>query len=455
MNDITSSEGNQVNRRSFLKGGSFATLMTLLGGVELKAQTASKPADEIDPAEKLPCAVIGLGAWGREIIGNLNRLPKARIAAVCDNYPAYLRRGLNAAPGAEGVADYRRILDNKEIKAVVIATPSHKHREIAVAALKAGKHVYCEAPLATTIEDAQAIATAAHQAVGSVFQSGLQVRSDPQRRFLLPFVRAGAMGRTISARAQWHKKTSWRLTSPNPDREVELNWRLRRETSGGLLSEIGVHHIDAAAWYLNGLPVSVTGFGGLLQWQDGRDVYDTVQAVFEFPHGVNFFYDCTLANSFDSDYEMYYGTDAAIMMRESKSWMFKEVDSPLLGWEVYARKDSFYKETGIALVANATKLNAQAKTATDDSPSEDTPLFYALESFIQNGKLISGGVDDFTANFDATDKNALAEYLSSLTQLPTAGIKEGFQASVISIKANEAALKGTKITFEKQWFDSV
>ena len=65
---------------------------------------------------------------------------------------------------------------------------------------------------------------------------------------------------------------------------------------------------------------------------------DTVQAVFEFPGGVRMIYDATLANSFDGEYEMLYGSDAALMMRESKAWMFKEVDSPLLGWEVYADK---------------------------------------------------------------------------------------------------------------------
>jgi hypothetical protein len=70
-------------------------------------------------------------------------------------------------------------------------------------------------------------------------------------------------------------------------------------------------------------------------------------------------YNASLATSFDSEYELLYGTDATIMMRDAKgnqmAWMFKEVDSALLGWEVYARKDNFYKETGIALVLDGSK----------------------------------------------------------------------------------------------------
>ena len=79
------------------------------------------------------------------------------------------------------------------------------------------------------------------------------------------------------SRGQWNKKTSWRKASPNPDREKALNWRLYKETSLGLVGEIGIHSLDTAGWYLGSAPVSVTGFGGITQWQDDREVADTVQ----------------------------------------------------------------------------------------------------------------------------------------------------------------------------------
>src|SRR5689334_22598885 len=230
------------NRRDFLRTGSAATLMTMLGGVELFADTNATTGAESKPETvKLKVAVIGLGAWGREILNTLAVVPQADVAGLCDTYPASLRRATSLAPGAAQTDTYKTILDNKDIKAVVIATPTHQHKEITLAALKAGKHVYCEAPLASSIEDARAIAAAAKAAKKQVFQAGLQLRADPQRHFLVPFIRSGALGNMLNGKAQFHKKQSWRATSPKPEREKELNWRLSKETSAGLIAELGSH----------------------------------------------------------------------------------------------------------------------------------------------------------------------------------------------------------------------
>ena len=162
-----------------------------------------------------------------------------------------------------------------------------------------------------------------------------------------------------------------------------------------------------------------------MHWRDGREIPDTVQAVFEFPSGGRYVFDATLANSFDSSYDVFHGTDAAIMMREQRAWMFKEVDSPLLGWEVYARKEEFFQETGIALVANATKLLAQGKKPAEGASDSDTTHNYSLQEFIQN----------------IADKKA-----------PSAGYKEGFSATMLVIKAHEATMKNTRIDLKKEMF---
>ena len=448
---MNKSETAELNRRDFI--GSFATLMTMLGGVELISRTRVQAADlETLIPFQVRCGVIGVGNWGREIIATLSRLKTAQVVAVSDTYPASLKRGINAAPNAKGLEDYRKMLDDKEVQAVIVATPTHQHRDIVLTALQAGKHVYCEAPLANTVEDAKTIALAAKASRKQVFQAGLQMRSDAQRRFLLDFIRAGASGKAIKAHAQWHKKQSWRMTSPNPDRERELNWRLSKDLSLGLAGEIGIHQIDALSWFLNARPIAVTGFGSLIHWKDGRDVPDTVQLTFEYPGGAQLTFESTLANSFDADYEVLYGSDAAIMMRGSKAWMFKEVDAPLLGWEVYARKDQFYKETGIALIANATKLANLTEKATDEAAYTTTPLYYALESFLTNANTVSSAVEDFTANFGTADKAALEKYLSDIKLQPAAGYQEGFEATVLAAKANEAVLKGGKVALPREAF---
>ncbi len=321
-------ETSGVNRRDFLRGGSAATLTAMLGGVELLTQAASGATGDIKyTGPKIKSAVIGLGAWGRELVNTLARLEEATVATICDSYPGALKRIAEAAPGAKQTQDYQTILADKEITAVVIATPTHLHKEIALAALKAGKHVYCEAPLAGSIEDAREIALAAKAAKQVIFQSGLQMRCDPERLFLMPFIRSGALGQPVMVRAQWHRKQSWRSAAANPEREKALNWRLSNATSLGLIGELGCHQVDQASWFLSGHPVAVTGFGSILFWKDGREVPDTVQAMFEYPGGVFLTYDAALTNSFDADYEMFYGSDSAVMIRENKAWLFKEVDA--------------------------------------------------------------------------------------------------------------------------------
>lgn len=442
---------SDLNRRTFLQGGSLATLMTMLGGVELRAATPKNAEGKELTGDKVKCAVIGLGPWGREIITALQRIPEAEIVILCDTYEPMARRSANNTPGATTATDYQTVLANKDIKAVFIATGSHQHKDIVLAALQAGKHVYCEAPMAHTVEDARAIAAAAKAAVGQVFQPGLTLRSDPQRHFILPFYRSGAAGRTVTVRGQWHKKQSWRAASPNADREKAINWRLSKETSPGLIGEIGIHTLDMFTWFLKDRPIAVNGFGGLLHWKDGRDVPDTVQAVLEYPNGVQAYYDATLANSFDSEYEMFFGSDAAIMLRAHRAWLFKEVDSPLLGWEVYARKDIFGKETGIALVAGASKAGG-GDDAANVEPSVSTMLGYALDAFLTSVNDVSSAVTDFTESF-GTNKKELEKHLATLPKQRAATWQDGLEATIIALKTNEAILGHKRIVIDKELFE--
>jgi predicted dehydrogenase len=449
-------ESGDFNRRDFLKGSSLATLVALMGGTEILVPSAlgqENPASTLSGVP-LKVGVIGCGVWGREILNTLARLASADVVAICDTYPAMLRRSKELAPKAENIADYRKILAHKEIPAVIIATPSHQHKDLVIEALDAGKQVYCEAPLAHRIEDARAIAIAAKKASSQYFQPGLSLRSDPQRAFLVPFLRAGAAGRTIKARTQWHKKDSLRRASANAAREKELNWRLSSETSPGLLGEFAVHQLDNISWFLDRRPTAVTGFGSTILWNDGRDTPDSVMAVYEYARGALATSEVTLGNSFDSDFEMLYGTDAAVMLRGNKAWMFKEVDAPLLGWEVYARKDTFYKETGIALVANATKLKAQGDKPIEDAPFTNTPLYYGLEAFIWNADIVQSGVKEFEESFGTDDKEALAEALKQLTvnNKPAATWQDGYDATVAALKGTEAVKKKARLEIPEELF---
>ncbi|MGV3771317.1 MAG: hypothetical protein ACO1QB_00345, partial [Verrucomicrobiales bacterium] len=209
------------------------------------------------------------------------------------------------------------------------------------------------------------------------------------------------------------------------------------------------------SWFINERPTAVTGFGSIMMWNDGREVPDTVQNIVEYRSGARTLYDATLGNSFDASYDILYGTDATVMMRDRRGWMFKEVDSPLLGWEVYARKETFFNEVGIVLAANSTKLAAQGKDPVIDTQiNTQNSLFYALTAFIWNADLIKTGVADFVSNFGGDDLNALSDYLKDLnkSKLPAAEVQEGYEATVVAVKAHEATMEGGKIVLGDDLF---
>ena len=452
------------NRREFIKGASFGTLMMMMGGVPLQAEDKASATGDKDTTYNtigapVSCAVIGCGFWGREILQTLAVLPNAPVAAICDTYGPFLRRAKESAPKAEAFEDYRQLLAQKSVQAVIVATPTHQHKEIVLAALQAGKHVYCEAPLAITVEDARDCAGS--QGRGETKFSSrtpgpirpatpFSPAIHPQRRIGEqrhgPFTMAQE-GKLAALLAESGAGERYQLAVAPGDfgRAHGRNWCASTRPDQ-LVPQRG--------------PVAVSGWGGILNWNDGRDVADTIQSIFEYPEKVNYMYDCTLANSFDADYDMIYGTYAAVMMRGNKAWMFKESDSPLLGWEVYARKDLFYQETGIALVANATKLVAlQEKPKTEEDHYKESPLNSALAAFVKNCDMISTEVTNFTATY-GTDAEGLVEDVAELYKkrkseagTAAAGYKEGFEATVAALKANEAVVQGQKIVLKKEWFE--
>lgn len=417
--------GDETSRRDFLRTAA-GSLLVVFTQEELAKSALSQQPLPVSPAVKL--GVIGIGQWGREILSSLSRLPSAQVAAICDPYEQALKKGQEIAPKATLILDYRKLLESPDVEAVIISTPSHQHKEITLACLQAGKHVYCEAPLATTIDDAKTIALAAQQSPKLKFQAGLQGRSNLLYNHISKFVKSGALGTPIQVTAQWNKKQSWRRIAPAPERENELNWRLSRKTSAGLIGEIGIHHLDLAIWFLRSLPTSVSGAGAIMNWKDGRDVADTVQCITEFPNNVRMVYSSTLASSFSDSFTLFQGSNSSLMMREKQGWMIKEADSPLLGWEVYARKEQIHNETGIAMVADATKILEAGK-----EPGKESALAPTQDA-------LTRGLDEFARSVRGDSKVAC-------------GPLEGYQATVAALKADEAITAGSTITVDKASFE--
>lgn len=409
-----------MDRRQFLGLGAGIALMSLLG-TELRAEQPAAAPAAAEPATPVNLGIIGLGAYGRSLLEAAAAVPNAPIKMICDNYAGAFSRAKALAPNAVTAEDYKRVLDSADIEAVIIATPTHLHKQIALDAVAAGKHVFLEAPLANSLEDAKAIALAG-KASKKVFQVDLDHRTDPMALQVIKFSEIGAFGQWQQFRSQYHKRTSWRRAASSEERENALNWRLDRKTSLGLVGEIGMHDIDLFSWYIGKQPVAVTGFGSILAWQDGRDVADTVQCVIEYPEGVRFVYDASLGNSYEGDYAVFMGTQSAVMMREGRAWMFKEADAQALGWEVYARKETVGSEMGIALVADATKQLELGK-----EPGAIKPIQLTEKDFVVN---------------------KVKAFLTAIRtgKAPAAGALEGYRANVAAIKASEAVNGNTKVT---------
>lgn len=364
-----------TDRRSFLShGAGLAGALALAPA--LRAARALAPGAA--PAE---VALIGAGKQGRAILSELVKFETVKVVAVCDTSDSRLKSGLRRVQGAQGFATHAELFAaHPALRAVFVATPTHLHRQVVVDALGAGLSVFCEAPFASTLEDARAMARAARGAKG-VLAVGMQGRSNPIYELARNFVRAGAIGDIAGLRAQMHRKTSGRTPVADASEERALNWALDPEVSLGLIGEYGVQQFDVLHAFLDAYPTKVRARGSIQLHKDGRELADTVAAELVFPKGQVLAWDATLANSFDGTHEQLCGSMGTVKLAWTAGWLFKEADAPTQGWEVYANRQQFHDEQGITLIADATKLAAQNKLK-EGVGLPNPPLYYALEDFL-------------------------------------------------------------------------
>ncbi|MEN0019590.1 MAG: Gfo/Idh/MocA family oxidoreductase [Planctomycetota bacterium] len=401
----------ELDRRMFLSQS--AGSVVALGGLAALAGAANVWTGKA----ALSVAVLGAGRQGRAALGELQKIDGVSVAAVCDTDSRRLASGLRRVQDAKGYASLDELLTGSpEVQAIVIATPTHTHKDIALQVIDAGKHAYIECPLAHTNEDSVEIARAARAADG-VIAAGLLARSNPVYQLARDFYRSAAVKTLASMRAQDHDKTSWRSAARDPARDKALNWKLDPEVSLGLAGELGTHQFDVFHWYTGDYPKRVVGFGSLRVQDDGRDIFDTVSAQLEWPNGAVASYGCTLGNSFEGRYEVFHGSNAAIRLAWSHGWMFKEADAPTQGWEVYANRQKVYDEEGITLIAGATQLAEQGKLQ-DGIGLPYPSLYYGLSDWI-----------------NAIDKG---------TQ-PVTTIDEAVRATAVGIATNEAITTGRAV----------
>lgn len=287
---------NKQHRRVFIKNSAIIGGSLLLPG-KMFANLASSPGSD----RKVKLGVIGVGSRGKyliQIIHSLGEDNPFEIVAVCDNYePNYQRAIKLVGSKAKAYYDYRKLLETKDLDAVIVATPLYQHAHIVIDALDAGIHVFCEKAMARTLEDTKKMADA-HYRTGKILHIGHQRLFDPKYLKGLEMVHQGKLGPITQIRAYWHRNNDWRRKVPadKPELERQINWRLYNEYSCGLMTELASHQIQVANWAKKTMPVSVRGVGSINYWKDGREVYDNVALIYSYADGTQFIYDSMTSN---------------------------------------------------------------------------------------------------------------------------------------------------------------
>ncbi|MDP4291891.1 MAG: Gfo/Idh/MocA family oxidoreductase, partial [Bacteroidota bacterium] len=193
----------------------------------------------------------------------------------------------------------------------------NEHAHIAVDAMNAGKHVFCEKSMAKTLDECKLMYDTAIK-TGKILQIGHQRCFKPSYIQAIDDIRSGKIGKITQIRAYWHRNNDWRRPVPSPELERKINWRLYKEYSCGLMTELASHHMQVSNWVLGKTPVSVMGTGSINFWKDGREVYDNVAVVYSYADGTKFIYDSMTSNKFYGCEQQVLGNKGTLELETNK-----------------------------------------------------------------------------------------------------------------------------------------
>jgi predicted dehydrogenase len=316
---------------------------------------AAVPSRVLGANDRIRVGLIGAGDRGTELYRQAMGIPGVEIVAFADVYTRRLEVAKTAVPDAETYLDHRRLLDDKSIDAVLIATPQHLHCEHFIHSLEAGKHVYQEKTMAFSVEHAK-LMRAAYQSDGGrhVVQIGHQSCSSGQATDARSFLADNKVGRitaihshmyrnTPHGKPQWSRPVYPDMTSENilwnsflgqsPKRDFDanrfVNWRFFWDYSGGNVYENMCHQLSF--WYrvLNlQIPRAATMTGGVYLWKDGREVPDTMSVALEHPEELLFSWDSGFGNNQLGSSEDVLGTDGTISKGAQIRYTPQKVNRP-------------------------------------------------------------------------------------------------------------------------------
>jgi predicted dehydrogenase len=363
----------RLDRRDVLKGLSTVPALGLFGYAwqrqrqyqQARLEAAAAPTTGAADVQEINVALLGAGAQGQVLTDAMIRIPGLRFRAVCDIWTEYNQRRVVNTLGrykhqVNGYEDYREMLDKeKELDAVIIATPDFWHSQHTVDCLKAGKHVYCEKEMSNTLEGARNMVTAARE-TGKLLQIGHQRRSNP--RYLHCYQKllgeAKLLGRIVTVNGQWNRAVTPDLGAPDryaipadrlkqygfKDMHQFRNWRWYKGLGGGPIVDLGSHQIDIYSWFLGANPSHVTASGGLLYYDPkNHEWYDTVMVVYDYETALGpakAYYQTQTTNGSQGYFENFMGDQGTLIISESElnyaGQLYRDPNAP--AWDEWIQK---------------------------------------------------------------------------------------------------------------------
>jgi predicted dehydrogenase len=304
--------------------------------------------------DRVRIGLVGSGARGIELARWVAACPNVQLFGVADVYTKALLEAQRLVPDAQLYRDYRRLLDDRTIDAILIATPPHLHAEQFIHSLEAGKHVYQERTMAFSVDHAKRMRAAYRKAARQTVQIGHQACSSGHLTDACDFLSVGKMGKITaihmrSFRNTPHGKPHWsRPVYPsmsaeeilwsaflgdasrrNFDPQRFVNWRLYTDYSGGSVHENMSQQL--AFWYRAlrlEIPDAVNMSGGVYLWKDGREVPDTMNVTLEQPEQMLITWDSGFGNNQLGTTEDVLGTDGSIARGQTIRYLPQKVNRP-------------------------------------------------------------------------------------------------------------------------------
>ena len=247
------------------------------------------------PAATLRWGIIGTGSRGSTVhVTCIEQAPESALVALCDISQERLSAtAAKVSRLVEPVAtytDYQKLLADPRVNAVVICTPNLFHREMLLAAIQAGKHVFCEKPCGTTVAEANEMQRAAVASKTAVM-FGMQYRNNAKNQKMGQVIKAGDIGKPRymvqnCSRGDWNLSPNvWQYADPKLGGGPR-NWRFSHTATGGTLNEFDCHYFDILHWFAGSAPSSATCEGGISVYKDGRDTWDHASVTLRYPNDV-------------------------------------------------------------------------------------------------------------------------------------------------------------------------